>query len=63
MKKRSKSFYSRIGKMGADALNKDTEKKAIASRKAAETRGYESLAAAGRKGGLAYKKPPKKEEK
>ncbi len=65
--KEKKMSRSERGRLGALALNSNREKKSEAARKAAETRGYESLAAAGRKGGIALrgsKKGPrrKKEE-
>lgn len=42
---------SEKGRKGAEALNADSEKKSAAAKKAAETRGHESLSAAGKKGG------------
>lgn len=40
-----------MGRKGAEALNQDAHKKSEASRKAAETRGHDDMAAMGRKGG------------
>jgi hypothetical protein len=42
---------SEAGRKGAEALNRDAGRKSEASRKAAQTRGRESLAQAGAKGG------------
>lgn len=42
---------SEKGRKGAEALNSNPEKKSEASRKAAETRGHESMAAMGSQGG------------
>ena len=42
---------SEKGRKGAEVLNSNPEKKSQASRKAAETRGHESMAAMGSQGG------------
>jgi general stress protein YciG len=48
------------GRKGAEALNADPSKKSEASRKAAETRGHEAMAAMGQKGGKALASDPTK---